>query len=156
MCVRLLLPNHLTHRFHAPQARDYPTALAELRAGRKRSHWIWWIFPQLASLGRSPRAIDYGLRDLAEARAWLADPVLRARLIEATEAVLAHRGAPPEDIMGAVDALKLRSCATLFEVAASDPATRAPFTALLDGFYGGTRCPLTLAEIAPGRSAPAP
>lgn len=146
----------MTHRFHAPQIRDLPLALRELRQGRKLTHWIWWIFPQLAALGRSQRTIDYGLRDLAEARDYLADPVLRANLIAAAEAVLTHPDTPIEAIMGPVDALKLRSCATLFEAAASDPATRVPFTALLNGFYGGTRCPLTLAEIAPGRSAPAP
>ncbi|MCV2878789.1 DUF1810 domain-containing protein [Sedimentimonas flavescens] len=138
----------MTQRFHAPQSRDYPLALRELRHGRKLTHWIWWIFPQLASLGRSARALEYGLRDLDEARDYLADPLLRARLIEAAQAVLSHPGTPIEQIMGPVDALKLRSCATLFEAASPDAATRAPFTALIDTFYGGTRCPLTLAEIA--------
>jgi len=137
-------------RFHAPQSRDYPTALAELRQGRKLSHWIWWIFPQLASLGRSPRAVEYGLRDLTEAQDYLADPVLRGHLIEAAEAVLGHADTRIEDIMGPVDALKLRSCATLFEAAADG---REPvFAHLLDTFYEGQRCPLTLAEI--NRSEP--
>lgn len=138
-------------RFHAPQARDLPLALAELRQGRKIGHWIWWIFPQLAALGRSPRAIDYGLRDLDEARAYLADPVLRANLIAAAEAVLTHPKTPIEDIMGRVDALKLRSCATLFEVASV--GCESVFARLLNTFYAGERCPLTLAALrGQGRS----
>ena len=135
----------MTHRFHAPQSRDLPLALRELRQGRKLTHWIWWIFPQLACLGRSQRAIDYGLRDLAEARDFLADPALRANLIAAAEAVLSHPDTPIEQIMGPVDAMKLRSCATLFE-AASDG--REPvFARLLDTFYSGARCPLTRAAL---------
>ncbi|OOY10586.1 DUF1810 domain-containing protein [Thioclava sp. F36-7] len=136
----------MTQRFHAPQDHDYPTALAELRQGRKTSHWIWWIFPQLASLGRSPRAVEYGIADLAEAQAYLADPVLRARLVEASEAVLAHARTPIEEIMGPVDALKLRSCATLFEVASKKK--EPVFTRLLETFYEGERCPLTLDALA--------
>jgi len=135
----------MTQRFHAPQSRDYPTALRELRQGRKTSHWIWWIFPQLAALGRSQRAREYGIADLAEARDYLADPVLRARLVEASEAVLAHPDTDIEDIMGPVDALKLRSCATLFEAASN--GKEPVFPRLLETFYGGQRCPLTLAEI---------
>lgn len=132
-------------RFHAPQGRDYPTALAELRAGRKLTHWIWWIFPQLTSLGHSPRAVEYGLRDLDEARAYLADPVLRANLIAAAEAVLTHPETPIEDIMGPVDALKLRSCATLFE--AASVGCEPVFARLLNTFYAGERCPLTLIAL---------
>jgi len=136
----------MTHRFHAPQSRDMPLALRELRQGRKLTHWIWWIFPQLAALGRSSRAIDYGLRDLDEARDYLADPMLRDNLIAVSEAVLTHPDTPIGDIMGPVDALKLRSCATLFEAASEG---REPvFARLLDTFYAGERCPLTLAEIS--------
>ncbi|RWR47592.1 DUF1810 family protein [Sinirhodobacter ferrireducens] len=139
-------------RFHAPQSRDLPIALRELRAGRKLTHWIWWIFPQLAALGRSSRAIEYGLRDLDEARAYLADPTLRANLIAAAEAVLTHPGTPIEDIMGPVDALKLRSCATLFEAAAEG---REPvFARLLDTFYAGARCPLTRAALTAAPPSP--
>ena len=137
----------MTQRFHAPQSRDYPTALRELRQGRKTSHWIWWIFPQLAALGRSQRAREYGIADLAEAQDYLADPVLRARLVEASEAVLAHADTDIEDIMGPVDALKLRSCATLFEAASN--GKEPVFPRLLETFYSGQRCPLTLAEVGP-------
>ncbi|MBC7145023.1 MAG: DUF1810 domain-containing protein [Thioclava marina] len=136
----------MTQRFHAPQARDYPTALRELRHGRKTTHWIWWIFPQLASLGRSPRAKEYGIADLDEARAYLADPVLRARLVEASEAVLTHAGTPIAQIMGEIDAVKLRSCATLFEAASN--GKEPVFARLLDTFYDGERCPLTLDALA--------
>jgi len=135
----------VTHRFHAPQTRDLPLALRELRQGRKLTHWIWWIFPQLACLGRSQRAIDYGLRDLAEAREFLADPVLRANLLAAAEAVLTHPDTPIEQIMGPVDAMKLRSCATLFEAASE--GQEPVFAQLLDTFHAGTRCPLTLAAL---------
>lgn len=139
-------------RFHAPQSRDLPLALRELRAGRKLTHWIWWVFPQLASLGRSSRAVEYGLRDLAEARAYLADPALRANLIAAAEAVLTHPDTPIVDIMGPVDALKLRSCATLFEAASEG---REPvFARLLDTFYAGERCPLTRAALTAAPPSP--
>ncbi|TNF12142.1 MAG: DUF1810 family protein [Rhodobacteraceae bacterium] len=136
----------MTRRFHAPQDATYPTALRELRHGRKTTHWIWWIFPQLASLGRSPRATEYGIADLDEARAYLADPVLRARLVEASEMVLSHAGTPIAQIMGEIDAVKLRSCATLFEAASN--GKEPVFARLLDTFYDGERCPLTLDALA--------
>lgn len=101
--------------------------------------------PQLASLGRSPRAKEYGIADLDEARAYLADPVLRARLVEASEMVLSHAGTPIVQIMGEIDAVKLRSCATLFEAASN--GKEPVFARLLDTFYDGERCPLTLAAL---------
>jgi len=130
-------------RFVAAQAATWPTALAELQRGRKESHWMWFVFPQLAALGRSATAKHYGIAGLAEARAYLAHPVLGPRLAEAASAVLAHAGTPPEAILGQTDALKLRSSATLFRAAGGGPA----FQALLDSFYGGAACPLTLAEL---------
>lgn len=119
-----------------------------MRSALKTLHWSVFrpSLPQLSALGRSQRAIDYGLRDLAEARDYLADPILRANLIAAAEAVLTHPDTPIEEIMGPVDALKLRSCATLFE-AASD-GQEPVFARLLDTFYGGERCPLTHAILA--------
>ena len=134
-------------RFVAAQEESYPTALAELRRGRKESHWMWWIFPQLASLGRSGTAKAYGLADLEEARAYLGHPVLGPRLIEAARAMLDHEGQPPDAILGGIDALKLRSCATLF---AAVPGAPPEFRALLDAFHGGEPDPLT--EAALGRS----
>ena len=122
--------------FVAAQEGVYPQALAELRAGQKRSHWMWFIFPQLAGLGTSPMAVRYALRSADEARAYLAHPVLGARLREGVAAMLAHRGTRPEAILGGIDALKFRSSLTLFEAAAEDPE---PFAAALDAFYGGDR-----------------
>ncbi|TFL19860.1 DUF1810 domain-containing protein [Jannaschia formosa] len=125
-------------RFHDAQADTYATALAELRAGRKRSHWMWFVFPQVAGLGRSPTARHYAIADLAEARAFLADPVLGPRLEQAARALLAH--APPaEAILGGIDAMKLRSSMTLFREAGADFAQP-----VLDRFFGGDPDPATL------------
>ena len=123
------------------QSRDYPTALAEIRGGRKRSHWIWYIFPQLEALGRSGMAKAYGIKDLAEARAYLAEPTLRARLIEISEALLAHPENDPLKVMGYPDDLKLRSSMTLF--AAADPDCPV-FRQVLEKYYNGEPDPLTL------------
>ena len=123
-------------RFVEAQAASWPAALAELRAGHKQSHWMWFIFPQLAGLGTSPMAVRYAIQSAAEARAYLADPVLGARLREGVAAMLAHRPERPEAILGGIDALKFRSCLTLFEAVADDPA---PFAEALDAFYSGAR-----------------
>lgn len=131
------------------QAQDggsYDRALAELRAGRKRSHWIWYVFPQLRGLGSSPAAVHYGLDGVAEAEAWLAHPVLGARLREAVEAVHAHRGEPLEIVMGShIDALKLVSSLTLFEHLAGDRR----IVDLLEAAeaQGYPRCAFTLARL---------
>jgi len=127
-------------RFHEAQSRDQARAVAELRAGRKVSHWMWYIFPQLASLGHSSMAKHYGIRDLAEARGYLADPVLAANLRAAAQAMLANAGTPPESVLGAVDAKKLRSCATLFRAAGGGEI----FDRLLAEFFGGEADPATL------------
>ena len=128
-------------RFLDAQSRDYPTALAEIRGGRKRSHWIWYIFPQLEALGRSGMAKAYGIKDLAEARAYLAEPTLRARLIEISEALLALPENDPLKVMGYPDDLKLRSSMTLF--AAADPDCPV-FQQVLEKYYNGEPDPLTL------------
>jgi uncharacterized protein (DUF1810 family) len=128
-------------RFVAAQAPVYVEALAELRSGRKRSHWMWFVFPQIAGLGRSAMAERYAIGSLAEARAYLGHAVLGPRLVEATEAALAHRGRGAEAIFGLVDAIKLRSSMTLFEAAAG---SAGPFGAALDAFFGGARDEATL------------
>jgi uncharacterized protein (DUF1810 family) len=128
-------------RFVAAQADVYAQALAELADGRKRSHWMWFVFPQLAGLGRSPTAMFYAVASAAEARAYLAHPLLGPRLRESAEAVLAHRGRSAEAIFGVVDAMKLKSSMTLFEAVADDPA---PFAALLGAFFDGSRDAATL------------
>lgn len=131
-------------RFLSAQAPVVDIAVAELARGRKESHWMWFVFPQLRGLGRSERARFYGIADIAEARAYAAHPVLAPRLRGAAELVLSHAGTPAEAIMGTTDALKLRSCATLF--AGADPAARV-FPALLAAFYGGAPCPETRALL---------
>ncbi len=127
-------------RFVTAQARSYPVALAELRAGAKRSHWMWWIFPQLSGLGHSETARAYGIASLAEARAYLAHPLLGLRLAEATGAMLLHHDRAPATILGGVDALKLRSSLTVFLAAGAG----APLGEALDAFYAGERDPATL------------
>ncbi len=124
---------HDLDRFVTAQAGVYPQALAELRGGHKRSHWMWFVFPQIAGLGHSAMAQAYAIRDADEARAYLAHPVLGARLIEATAAVVAAPGSA-EAILGGIDAVKLRSSMTLFAAVADDPT---PFRAALDRFHGG-------------------
>src|SRR6187401_935311 len=101
-------------RFVEAQSSSYPQALVELRAGRKRTHWMWYVFPQMRGLGRSAMSDRYGISSLAEARAYLAHPVLGERLLECAGAVLQHRDQSAMAIFGSPDDLKLRSSATLF------------------------------------------
>lgn len=127
-------------RFVDAQRDTFDRALDELRAGRKSSHWMWFVFPQLRGLGRSETSRFDGLDGLEEARAYLAHPALGPRLRAACEAILSAPG-DAEAILGPVDAMKLRSSATLFERAGSgDPV----FAAVLDRFFGGERDRLTL------------
>jgi uncharacterized protein (DUF1810 family) len=102
-------------RFMAAQGRVWADVERELKAGRKESHWMWFVFPQLQGLGRSSTALYYGLGGLAEAEAYLAHPVLGARLRQAASWILAHRGQDPAAILGPIDSLKLLSSTTLFE-----------------------------------------
>ena len=133
--------SHDLLRFVTAQRDVYPRAFAELRAGAKRSHWMWFIFPQIAGLGRSDMARLYAIRDLDEARAYLAHPVLGPRLRECAAAVLAHNGVrTAEAMMGGIDAVKLRSSMTLFEAAGGGD----PFADVLDAFFAGARDPETL------------
>ena len=128
-------------KYVSAQARDYDDALREIRGGRKRSHWIWYIFPQLDGLGYSPTAQYYGIRDLEQAKDSMAHPVLGPRLVEISEALLALPSSDPGAVMGYPDDLKLCSSMTLFELAAPDQPV---FGKVLDKFYGGRRDPLTL------------
>lgn len=125
----------------AQAAGTWEQALAELRAGHKRSHWMWFVLPQLRGLGRSTTAQRYGLAELEEARDYLAHPVLGARLREAVDTLLALDAADAHGVLGAVDALKLRSCLTLFTLADPDDPR---FPALLERWYDGERDPHTL------------
>ncbi len=121
-------------RFVAAQDGVYDTALAELRAGRKRTHWMWFVFPQIAGLGSSPTARRYAVSGPDEAKAYLAHPVLGPRLTEISRALLAVEGRSAEQIFGYPDDLKLRSSMTLFARAADDPAV---FEAVLERYYDG-------------------
>jgi uncharacterized protein (DUF1810 family) len=128
-------------RFVIAQASAFADALAELEAGRKRSHWMWFVFPQMAGLGRSEMARFFGIRSADEARAYLAHPLLGLRLRQCCAVLLRHRDQSPETILGTIDALKLKSSMTLFEAVADDPA---PFAAVTDAFHHGRRDSLTL------------
>ena len=123
-------------KFVSAQARDYDTALAEIRSGYKRSHWMWYIFPQLQGLGFSPTAQYYGIRDLEQAKDYMAHPVLGPRLVEISGALLSLPGSNPSAVMGYPDDLKLCSCMTLFELAAPDEPV---FGRVLEKYYGGRR-----------------
>jgi uncharacterized protein (DUF1810 family) len=102
------------NRFLLGQESLYGLALSELRSGRKRSHWMWFVFPQFVGLGASPMSQHYAIKSVAEAEAYLRHPVLGPRLVECCEAVLAVKGRTAFEIFGSPDDLKLRSCATLF------------------------------------------
>jgi uncharacterized protein (DUF1810 family) len=132
-------------RFLDAQDRVYDTVLGELRGGRKRSHWIWFVFPQLQGLGRSPTAIRYGISSLDEARAYLAHDVLGPRLRECARLVGQIEGSSADDIFGWPDNLKVRSSMTLFARATDD---NADFRAVLDKFYGGGEDELTVEQLA--------
>lgn len=124
----------------AQDGNVYERALAEIRSGRKRSHWIWFVFPQARGLGRSPMAERYGIASRAELDAYVSHPLLRARLLEISHALLALPGSDPVAVLGDIDALKVRSSMTLFELADVDPV----FDAVLDKYYAGSRDELTL------------
>lgn len=131
-------------RFVSAQEYDYPVALSEIKAGRKYSHWIWYIYPQLKGLGRSYNSDFYGLASVAEAKAYLAHPVLGARLREIVQALLLHRGKNPKEILGDIDASKVRSSMTLFDIVSPNDI----FGILLDEFYNGHRCHRTMGRLS--------
>ena len=128
-------------RFVQAQASCYERALAEIRSGRKRTHWMWYIFPQLDGLASSSTAQYYSIKSLAEAKAYLEHPILGPRLLECAEAAVGVEGRSATEIFGTPDDLKLRSCATLF---ACVSARDAVFDRLLEKYYGGERDGKTL------------
>jgi uncharacterized protein (DUF1810 family) len=138
------------NRFLRAQERDYARALSEIRAGRKVSHWMWYIFPQYQGLGYSSTSQHYAIKSRDEARAYLDHPVLGPRLIECVRAVLDVKGRTAHEIFGSPDDLKLRSCATLF--ASVEPAGSV-FEQLLDRYFQGRKDPRTL-ELLDLGSAP--
>lgn len=129
------------NRFREALDFAYELALGEMRAGRKRSHWIWYVFPQVKGLGRSYNARYYALDGVEEARQFLNDEELGGRLREITEVVLEHRGIDVEDLMnGEIDAIKLRSSMTLFDLVSPNDI----FAQVLEAFFDGNRCEHTL------------
>lgn len=134
---------HDLSRFVAAQARNYADAAAELAAGRKATHWMWYVFPQLRGLGVSAMAQRYGIEGPAEARAYLAHPVLGPRLLTCT-ALVAGANGTARQVMGKPDDRKLQSCMTLFAAVSEDPG---PFETVLNRFYDGARCARTLAML---------
>jgi uncharacterized protein (DUF1810 family) len=119
----------------------HDAALAEIRSGRKRSHWMWFVFPQFEGLGQSPTSRHYAIRSAGEAAEYLRHPMLGSRLVECCEALLATKDRSAHEIFGSPDDLKLHSCATLF---ASVSPPGSVFHRVLDRFFGGEPDPLTL------------
>jgi uncharacterized protein (DUF1810 family) len=133
-------------RFVAAQQGVYESAAAQLRAGRKTGHWMWFVFPQIAGLGMSAMSQRYAIASLDEARAYLAHPVLGPRLDECARILVGLEGHTAQDIFGGIDAVKLRSCMTLFARAA-ESGDDAPYDAVLDMYFGGEADPQTTARL---------
>jgi uncharacterized protein (DUF1810 family) len=128
-------------RFLDAQENDYADALREIKQGYKQSHWIWFIFPQMRGLGRSSMAEYYGISSIEEARAYLDHPTLKARLLEISTALLQHKDrSTAYEILGTIDAIKVRSCMTLFD----HIMPNAIFAEVLNAFYNSERDELTL------------
>ena len=127
-------PNYNLGRFKTAQESDYKTALSEIRNGRKVSHWMWYIFPQMKQLGFSPTAQYYGIGSLDEAKSYIADDTLRQHLVEISQALLALESNNASQIMGYPDDMKLKSSMTLFMLAAPEIPV---FQAVLNKFYSG-------------------
>jgi uncharacterized protein (DUF1810 family) len=138
---------HDLDRFVQAQRNVYEQALAEIRTGRKRSHWMWYIFPQYAGLGSSAISQRYAIRSLAEAEAYLRHPVLGVRLVQCAEAALGIHGRFASEVFGAPDDMKLRSSATLF-AAVSPPGS--VFERLLEKYFDGERDQRTVQLVADG------
>lgn len=132
---------HDLNRFVQAQKNDYERALSEVKSGQKRSHWMWYIFPQFDGLGFSPTSKRYAIKSLAEAKAYLSHPILGPRLIACAEAALQVEGRSAYEIFGSPDDMKLKSCATLF---ASVSPAGSLFHQLLDKFFHGDRDHKTL------------
>jgi uncharacterized protein (DUF1810 family) len=131
-------------RFLDAQSDIHEEVAKELTAGRKQTHWMWFIFPQLAGLGHSTMARRYGIRDLDQARRYLAHPFLGSRLRRDVQLMMSHRRKSALEILGSPDHLKFRSCLTLFAAAATDGPDLVLFKQALDQFYGGQPDQLTV------------
>ena len=135
-----MIKEHNLQRFVEAQESDYETALSEIKKGRKRSHWIWYVFPQFKEFAHSRIADYYGIEDKREAEAYLQHHILGQRIREISEALLLHKGKDVKDILGELDAGKVRSCMTMFDYLSPNDV----FGQVLDTFYGGKRGGRTL------------
>jgi uncharacterized protein (DUF1810 family) len=124
-------------RFLDAQDQIYAQVIEELTSGRKQTHWMWFIFPQLVGLGRSAMAQHYAIRDLGQARRYLGDSILGPRLRQVVKLMIGQKGRSAFEILGSPDDMKFRSCLTLFREAASENSDRTLFTKALDQFYRG-------------------
>jgi uncharacterized protein (DUF1810 family) len=140
-------------RFLDAQDQIYARVVEELTNGRKQTHWMWFIFPQLAGLGRSAMAQHYAIRDLEQARRYLADSILGPRLRQVVGLMLDHKRKSAFEILGSPDDLKFRSCLTLFREAASENSDRALFSKALDQFYRGQPDDRTLRRLRADKCA---
>ena len=131
------------YRFVEAQNKDYEIALAEIKAGKKQTHWIWYTFPQLVGLGKSAFANYYGIKDMQEAKQYLAHPKLGKRLRECAEALLTVEGKGARDIFGELDAMKVRSSMTLFDLISPNDI----FAEVLDKYYNSKRCEFTIKNL---------
>ena len=131
-------------RFVSAQGYSYENALNEIRAGKKTSHWIWYIFPQLRGLGHSYRSEYYGVEDEDEAKSYLSHPILGSRLVEITETLLSLKGSDPLKVMGSPDDLKLKSCMTLFAYISKGGSI---FHQVLEKYFGGEKDEKTLSIL---------
>jgi uncharacterized protein (DUF1810 family) len=138
-------------RFVEAQTHDYDQALSEIRAGRKQSHWMWYVFPQFQGLGSSPTSRHFAITSAAEAGAYLAHPTLGSRLLECAEAVLRIQGRSALEIFGSPDDMKLRSCATLFAAVSSG---ESPFQRIIEKYFQGERDKRTIQLLESSQSAP--
>jgi uncharacterized protein (DUF1810 family) len=131
-------------RFLDAQSDVHDEVTKELTEGRKQTHWMWYVFPQLEGLGHSSMSQRYATRDLDQARRYLAHPLLGSRLRRDVRLVMSHKGRSALDILGSPDDLKFQSCLTLFAEATSDDSDQALFKQALDQFYGGQADPRTM------------
>lgn len=131
-------------RFHEAQRLSYPRALQEIKNGKKLTHWMWYIFPQIAGLGMSAMSHLYAIKNISEARAYLNDDILGKNLTEITSILLELNQSDPVSIFGSIDAMKLKSSMTLFAVAADDPT---PFLSVLDKYFNGKKDGRTLSIL---------
>jgi uncharacterized protein (DUF1810 family) len=139
-----ILMTHDLGRFEKAQAGVYETALAEIKSGKKKSHWMWFIFPQIRGLGNSEMAANYAIQDLQEAEEYLNHPILGKRLIELRIALLRLPSTSARDVFGSPDDLKLRSCMTLFSLV---PTAPRDFSVVLRTFFDGDKCEKTLSIL---------